>query len=104
MPTAIFDRYERTHSIDEYGRIKWAKDVDEVLDYDLDWANLLDGDTIATSTWSSEAGSVTVNSSTNTTTTTTAWVTGTNGELKNTVTTAAGRTLVRRVAFVESEA
>jgi hypothetical protein len=104
MPTAIFDKNERTHSIDEDGRVTWEKDADEVLDFTLDWTNLLDGDTISTSTWEEETGNVTINSSSNTTTSTTVWVTETDGMLKNTVVTAGARTLVRRVRFVAARA
>lgn len=73
-----------------------VKDPDEVKDYEVDWSDLLDTDTIATSTWSVTEGSgLTIDSDTNDTTTTTVWLSdGVAGtySLLNRVTTAGGRT------------
>lgn len=64
------------------------------LDYTQNWSNwLASGDTIATSSWSSETG-ITIDSHTNDTTTATVVVSGgTNGKtykLTNTITTSNG--------------
>ncbi len=74
----------------------WSKkDPDEVLDYSLDWTTWLDGDTIATSTWTVPSG-ITKDSDSTTTTATTIWVSGgTAGEsyvLLNRIVTDGGRT------------
>jgi hypothetical protein len=80
--------------------LSWTppKDPDEVKDYGVDWALLLDTDTISTSTWTVPAG-ITKNSDSNTDTTTTVWVSGgTAGDsylLQNRVVTAGGRTYDR---------
>lgn len=77
----------------------WAnKDPSDVLDYTIDYSALLDGDTIASSVWSVDAG-ITIDSDTNTTTNATVWVSGgTSGNVytfTNTITTAGGRTFER---------
>lgn len=72
------------------------KDPDSVLDYEIDWSSwLVDGDTIATSTWTFPAG-LTKDSDTNTTTTATVWVSGGvgisgRGTAVNHIVTADGR-------------
>lgn len=72
------------------------KDPDEVLDYKIDWAERLDGDTVSTSTWLVPVG-VTKDSDTFTSSATIIWLSGgTDGEayvLTNRITTAAGRTM-----------
>lgn len=79
-----------------------TKDPNEVVDYDLDWSDLMtdDTDTIATSSWTVPAG-ITKDSSSNTTTRTKVWLSGgTAGEtytLLNRITTAGGRTLDQSV-------
>jgi hypothetical protein len=84
-------------------QMKWPrKDPSEVLDYQIDWAPVLESDTIATSTWIVPAG-FTVGSSTNTATTTTVWLSG--GDLgphliTNRITTAGGRTFERSVSLL----
>ena len=83
--------------------LKWpAKDPNERLDYQLDWSARLDGDTIATSTWTVPPG-ITAVIDTSTTTTTTRWLEGgTEGEtytLINRVTTAAGRIMEQSVSI-----
>lgn len=73
------------------------KDPDEVVDYDLSWAEQMaaDSDTIATSTWTVPTG-ITKNSVSNTTTRTKIWFSGgTAGQTYscvNRVVTAGGRT------------
>jgi len=71
------------------------KDPAAVLDYIVDWTTWLDGDTIATSTWTVQTG-ITKDSDTNTTTGATIWlsggVDGTTYELVNQITTAGLRT------------
>lgn len=74
------------------------KDPDEVLDYEIDWSNrLTGGDTIDTSTWIVEDGTVAVDTDSKTTTATVAWLSGgANGEtciLTNRVVTVGGRTM-----------
>jgi hypothetical protein len=51
------------------------KDPNAVVDYQINWAPWLDGDTIASSTWVVEAG-ITKVSDTFTNTTTTIWLSG----------------------------
>lgn len=74
---------------------RYIKDPSAVLDYGFDWTDWLDGDTIATSTWTAPTG-LTVASHSNTTTTTLAWLSGgTAGQVYsvvNRVVTAGGRT------------
>ncbi len=74
-----------------------TKDPDGKMDYVIDWAAWLDGDTISTSTWSVPSG-ITKSSSpaaSNTTTTATIWLEGgTAGQdydVINSIVTAAGR-------------
>jgi hypothetical protein len=75
-----------------------TKDPNEVVDYDITWADQMTdlSDTIATSTWTVPSG-ITKDSSSNTTTRTKVWLSGgTAGEtytLLNRITTAGGRTL-----------
>jgi hypothetical protein len=71
------------------------KDPDAVLDYGCDWSKWLDGDTIATSTWTVATG-ITKGADTFNATTTTVWLSGgTDGvsyAVTNRITTAGGRT------------
>lgn len=80
------------------------KDPDEVLDYEIDWADRLDGDTIDTATFSLESGSdagLTLDNESNTTTTATVWLSGgtvcLEGLINCRVVTAAGRTMDQSV-------
>ena len=77
---------------------QFVKDPQDVLDYQIDWSDWLDTDTISTSAWVVQTG-LTKDSSSNTTTTATVWLSGgTNGNqyvLTNTITTANGRTVER---------
>ena len=80
---------------------KWDdKDPDDVDSFGIDWATRLDGDTIASSTWTVPDG-LTQDSSSNTTTTTTVWLSGgTDGddyEVLNRITTTGGRTIDQTV-------
>lgn len=74
---------------------RFDKDPNAVLDYMVDWTEWLDGDTIATSTWTVPAG-ITKDSDTDTDTTTTVWLSsgslGNRYQLVNRITTAGGRT------------
>jgi len=76
---------------------KWdaPKDPNEVLDYSVDWAALLAGDTIVTSNWTVPVG-VTGGAQTFTDDQTLIWLSGgtenVSYELLNRITTAAGRT------------
>jgi hypothetical protein len=71
------------------------KDPDETLDYTVDWADALGGDTIASSTWTVPTG-ITRGTDSNTATTATIWISGgsadQNYSLLNRITTAGGRT------------
>jgi len=78
----------------------FTKSDAEVLDYVVDWntGGWLDGDTIATSTWSAETG-LTIDSETETTTAATVWLSGGTSDevyiVTNQIVTAAGRTAER---------
>lgn len=78
-----------------------AKDPEEVLDYDIDWTLRLDGDTIESSNWTIDSGSVVKNSDTFSTTSTKIWLSGgTLGEsclLTNLITTTGARTMDQSV-------
>lgn len=83
-----------------------AKTPSEVVDYQIDWAAQLVGDSIQSSTWAVQSALTAVVSLTDPTvsgTKTTVWVNGgTAGTpilLSNTVITDAGRTLVRTLAI-----
>lgn len=76
------------------------KDPDEVLDYVINWATRLAGDTIADSTWTLPAG-ITKESDTFSASTTTIWLSG--GTLNETyqvlnrIETTGGRTMDQTV-------
>lgn len=84
----------------------FIKDSAAVLDYQIDWSEWLDGDTISTSEWTVPSG-ITEDSDANTTTTATVWLSGgTVGQeyrIVNRVVTAGGRTDERyiRIKVVE---
>jgi hypothetical protein len=71
------------------------KDPSAIKDYDMDWSDWLEGDTIATSTWTVPVG-ITKQSESNTPTVSKIWLSGgTHGTiytLKNVITTAGART------------
>lgn len=82
--------------------LSWpSKDPGEVLDYQIDWSALLDGDTIDSSTFDVLSGSVVVDSSSIDNVTTTVWLSG--GTLnetctvENTIETVIGRTFQQSV-------
>jgi len=72
----------------------YIKDPDAVLDYPMNWADWLDGDTISTSTWTVPDG-ITKDSDSKTTSATTIWLSGGTAGLDytliNHIVTAAGR-------------
>lgn len=72
----------------------FLKDPDAVLDYQIDWSNWLDDDTISTSSWTVPTG-ITRDSDTNDTTTATIWLSGgtagTSYSVVNHIVTADGR-------------
>lgn len=81
--------------------LKWDdKDPNEVLDYQIDWADRLGSDTIATSTWTIPSG-LTAGATSNTTTTATTWLSGgtedDDYEVQNRITTTGGRTMDQTV-------
>jgi hypothetical protein len=73
------------------------KDPDEVLDYKIDWAERLEGDTIVSAEWAVEEGDIAVGVTTNTASETTVWLSnGTIGRrclVRCRITTVAGRTM-----------
>lgn len=75
-----------------------TKDPGETLDYAINWATVLAGDTINTSTFAISDPSLTTTAHTNTSTVATIWLaTGTLGstyKVTNTIVTAGGRTFV----------
>lgn len=81
----------------------FIKDPDAVKDYEIDWTAWLDGDTIATSLWLTDAPSVGIGTKTASDTTTTVWISGgilgTTVEVTNRITTAGGRTEDRTLTF-----
>lgn len=80
----------------------FLKDPVAVLDYMIDWAAWLGGDTIALSVWTIPSG-ITQNSVTNTATTATIWLSGgTDGtvySIVNRITTAGGRADERTITI-----
>jgi len=100
MPTYYEPPARRVFFTDGNNQVYAPKDEDTIISYTIDWSRLLSTDTIVTSTWTAEGG-VSVGSpvSSNTTTTATSWVAGTDGKITNTITTTAGLTLQRSVAF-----
>lgn len=80
-----------------------SKDPDDVLDYSINWARELAGDTISTSVWTVPSGLTDESLSTNTDTETTVWLSGgtdgTSYDVKNRITTAAGRTMDQTVTL-----
>lgn len=84
----------------------YLKDPSAKHDYSIDWSDWLASDTIATSTWTADAG-ITTSSPTNTTTATKVFAHGgTAGKtylLTNTVTTAGGRTGVKTIELICEE-
>lgn len=77
------------------------KDPQELLDYDVDWTDRLNGDTITDSVWSIAKGTVTISDQSATTTDTKVWLAGgTLGEtceVLNHITTAALREMEQTV-------
>lgn len=73
----------------------FTKDPSDVLDYTRNAAKFLNGDTISSSTWTTESG-LTIDSQSNNTTSTTVWLSGGQNNCDYTVTnkivTTAGRT------------
>lgn len=86
--------------------MSYIKDPAATLDYGLDWSAWLEGDTIATSTWTIPAGLTTADDS-NDTTTTTVWlgggIAGTTYRVTNQITTAGGRTDERTIRITVSD-
>ena len=81
--------------------LEWPfKDPDEVLDYQLDWTERLDNDTISTSTWIVPDG-ITKNSDGKSDTATTIWLSGgvlnSSYVLTNRIVTTGGRTMDQSV-------
>lgn len=85
---------------------QFIKDPDSVLDYQVDWSDWLDGDTISTSDWTVPTG-ITEDSDSNSTTSATIWLSGgTAGneyECVNQIVTAAGRTADRTIVIKVEE-
>lgn len=84
--------------IRESGSLAVVQHNDESLDYGLDFSELLaGGDTITSSTWTAEGGTVAVTAPTVTGAIASAFITGTGGQVVHVAQTAAGR--VVRTAF-----
>ncbi len=83
------------------------KDPAEVLDYQIDWSARLGTDTISTSTWTINSGSVVLGANTKTTTSVTTWLSGgTLGEtceVANAIVTTGARTLEQLVKIKIAE-
>ena len=79
---------------------RFEKDPEAVLDYQIDWEDWLNGDTISTSVWTVPDG-ITIDSSSKTTSTATVWLSsGTAGityAVENKVTTVGSRTDERTI-------
>ncbi len=78
--------------------LSWdAKDPNEVLDYDLNWAARLSGDTIVTSTWLLADGALVIDSEEQSGTATKVWLSGgaegVSYTLTNRVVTSGNRTM-----------
>lgn len=84
--------------IRESGTLAVVQHADESLDYGLDFSDLLTGgDTITSSTWTAEGGTVAVTAPAVTGAIVSAFITGTGGQVVHVAQTAAGR--VVRTAF-----
>ncbi len=91
----------KTHR-DKSGNYFVYQDRDETLNYQVDWTAWLNGDTISSASY--VARNVTLESSNNTTTATEVYVTGTNGYVVTTITTALGLVKQMTLTFREKEA
>lgn len=100
MTVTVYQRERRGRRVfvDSDGFLCWPKSEDSTEELVLNWSDQLGSDTISTSTW--EAKGVTLSSESNTTTTATVFVTGASGRVTNTIVTAAGETLVRRIRIM----
>lgn len=80
-----------------------SKDPDSTLDYQFNWVEWLGTDTIASSVFTVEPNTITIQTTTNTTTTATVWlnggVVGTLYKIKNRITTVSGRVDERTVGL-----
>ncbi len=95
MPTYQVPVIREPGFIDTDGVKTYPVHSDDVDLYTINWAKALaTGETISTSTW--VADGPTASSPGNTTTTTYTKATG-SGDLENTITTSAGRTLVKSI-------
>lgn len=83
------------------------KDPNEILDYDIDWTDRLDGDTIASSTWTVDVATITMDSDSYSTTGTKLWlssgVVGTSYLFTNRIVTAGARTMDQSVRLRTKE-
>jgi hypothetical protein len=102
MSTLVLPPERRAFFVDLNGQWTIYRDKDSILDYTLDWSGIIGNDPIATSAWALD-GLTTVSTS-NTTTTATIKVSGSsNATARNTITTAGGRTHVRRLQFITKD-
>ena len=99
MPTHRVQERRNVFFRDVDGMLSVARHEDEVAPVTLDYSDALDtGETVATSAW--DADGVTLSGEATTTTTASATISGTDGEIQNTITTSAGRTLVQEMRVV----
>jgi hypothetical protein len=101
MPTLVVPEDRRTFSADADGIATVYRDPETVADYTIDWTRQLGSDTIRVSTWTGDG--LTITGEALTSQATSAFLTGEDGTVKNTITTAAGRTYVRRIRIVSKE-
>lgn len=80
-----------------------SKDPAELLDYTINWAAPLAGDTIVSSVWALSAADLVEATSTQTSNTATIWLSGgtlnQTYQVKNTITTAGGRIFDQTVSI-----
>lgn len=97
MPTVYTPLDRRAHYTDHDYLPTFVQHEDEVINYVIDWTDLLNGETISTSTWTDDG--VTSSSAAISGATTSANITDTDGEVENKITTSGSRTLIRRLRF-----
>lgn len=79
--------------------LKYTQAENSALTYTVNWAAILDTDTVSSSTWTAEDSGLTIANEANTTTTTSARLSGSPGKYRatNKVVTAAGDTHERYI-------
>ena len=77
----------------------WTQEENAQLTYGVNWAGLLDSDTVSTSTWTTEDSNLSIDTEASTTKLTTAQLSGDSGRYRavNKIVTAAGDTHERYI-------